>query len=762
MYEKHPKPRGGRLALQSAILLIAPLPATSLAEERSSARLIEEVVVTARRREETLQNVPASVSVINEVEMFYSGNDSMEHLRDVIPNFQFASDMAYRSRVAVRGLGSDRSGAQTNGVGFFIDGVYQSGTARFNAPFFDVERVEVLKGPQGARYGRNSFAGVVNVVTRKPDNQPRMSAQAVVENHGGVEYAGLVSGPIIEDRLYGKLSFSHNESDGDYENAVTGEDQIPTESDFYAGRLVWDATDRLEFDLNLSKSDFDGIAFAFSQTTDLQDLEENFLVRDDQTSGADYEEGSLTTTWSGDSVEIRNLLAYRDSVTHLAVDGDVTRFDGIWSVVEVDGDQLSDELRIMSNTGGKLTWMFGGEIVTSDADAIFPTYFLPGVDEALFGMSVPAIEAFLLSISPSENTIESESDVWSVFGEVSYLFADRLELTISARYDDIEKEVFNQAAGAAGSGRLTETFQDEALQPLFSLRYDIDDDTSVYASAARGIREGGFNASALSKDYGIYETDDVWSYEVGLKKSFPEQGAYLNVAAFYMDADTLNQAAIIVTDAGNLANGAITMGGAESYGLELDAGMLIGAGLNWSVALGLLDCTLKDVPPYLERSTDLQQVSPGIQDGNECQDSSEWTFHTALNGEWALGDTGWSAMGSVSLSGKGDTRLTSDAGVPGRTNPFVPRDPQEVAQRTFRTDQEIQDPYYLVDLTAGVRNANWTVIAYVENLTDRLYALDHFSHEGLADSGIFGLGEGNFITTLAPGRRYGLKMRFDF
>src|SRR5690606_24370596 len=99
------------------------------------------------------------------------------------------------------------------------------------------------------------------------------------------------------------------------------------------------------------------------------------------------------------------------------------------------------------------------------------------------------------------------------------------------------------------------------------------------------------------------------------------------------------------------------------------------------------------------------------------------------------------------------TRLTSDAGVPGPPTP--------ASERTFRTDQEIQDPYYLVDVTAGVRNRNWTILAYVENLTDRLYAVDHFSHEGLADSGIFGLGEGNFITTLAPRRRYGVKLRYD-
>jgi iron complex outermembrane recepter protein len=743
-------------------VLVAGAPAVELAwAAESRLRPIEEIVVTARRREEALQDVPASVSVISEAEMFYSGNNSMERLRDVIPNFQFASDMAYRSRVAVRGLGSDRSGAQTNGVGFFIDGVYQSGTARFNAPFFDIERVEVLKGPQGARYGRNSFAGVVNVVTRKPDNELRLSAQTVVENQGGLEYAGLVSGPIVRDQLYGKLSFAYNESDGDFRNAVTGRDQIPTKSEFYAARLIWDASERLELDLNLAKSDFDGIAFAFSQTTDLQNLEENFLVRDDQRSGADYEEGSLTATWTGDQIQVMNRLSYRDSLTHLKVDGDVTRFDGIWAVVKVDGTQWGNELRVQSVDGGRLTWMFGGEYVKSDADAEFPTFFLEEVDLALFNMPLPPVRDFLMSISPSENTIDSESEVWSVFGELSYEFFDRLEATLSIRYDNIDSDVFNAAGGIESSG-LGENFSDSAWQPLFSLRYSLDDDTSVYGSAARGIRQGGFNASALSRDYGTFETDDVWSYEIGLKKTFPEYGAYLNVAAFYMDAKVLNQAAIIVTDAGNLANGAITLGGADSYGLELDLGMPLGGGIDWTLAVGLLDCTLKNVPDWADRSPDFQQVSPGVRNGNTCQDSSKWTMHTALNGEWPLGATGWMGMATVALSGKGDTRLTSDAGVPGRTNPFVPNDPAEVAARMFRTDQEVQQPYYLVDVTAGVRNANWTVLAYVKNLTDKLYATDHFSHEGLADSGIFGLGEGNFITTLAPKRRYGLRVRYDF
>jgi outer membrane receptor protein involved in Fe transport len=143
-----------------------------------------------------------------------------------------------------------------------------------------------------------------------------------------------------------------------------------------------------------------------------------------------------------------------------------------------------------------------------------------------------------------------------------------------------------------------------------------------------------------------------------------------------------------------------------------------------------------------------------------------------LNGEWALGGSGWAATASVSLSAKGDTRLGTDAGVPGLTPPaedpfpcYVsfcgPASDEQVLSRTFRPDAEIRDPLYLVNLSAGVRNRNWTIIGYVENATNKRYAVDVVSHEGLADSGIFGVGEGNFISTLAPKRRYGLRVRYD-
>ena len=737
--------RGQQAAIRRAALaciagaIVQAGPQAFAAEPAAGARPMEETIVSARRRDEKLQDVPATVSVLTDETIFLTGDDSMEQLRDTIPNFNFASDLAYRSRVSVRGLGSDRSGAQTNGVGFFIDGVYQNGTARFNAPFFDVERLEVLKGPQGARYGRNAFAGVVNVVTKKPSDELRFNAQMAQENHGGNEYAVSFSGALIPGQLYGKVSGAHNETDGDYQHQVTGEDMQALESDFMSARLVWAPTDDLEFDLNWTKMDNDGVAFAFSQTRSLQDLSETYVLDDGQTSGADYTDWNLGTVWSFDGFEIQNKLAYYDYLNHLDVDGDVQPFRGIRSVVELEGDQWSNEFRLQSNGTGPFRWMAGFEIVHGEFDANFPTFFLDEIDFALTGARNLPLRDFLVSISPSTNTIEGESDVWSVFGELSYLFSESLELTVSARYDDIEKEVFNSSAGPAGGGGLGAEFEDEALQPLVSLRYTVDDYTSVYASAAKGIREGGFNASALTKEYGLFDSDEVWSYEAGVKMIMPDLGARLNVSVFYADAEVLNQAAIIVTDAGSLANGAITLGGADTWGIELDGSIAVNDWLTWNFAAGYLDCELKDVPPFAERSPDFRQVSPGVLDGNSCQDSSQYSFNSSFALDYPIGDSGWQAIGSLTFSGKGDTRLTSDA--------------------LLRGKESLQEEVYLVDLTAGARSEHWTVLGYVENATNQRYALDHFSAQGLIDSGLGGAVD--FITTLAPRRHFGVKVRYD-
>jgi iron complex outermembrane receptor protein len=698
---------------------------------------LEEIVVTARRREETIQDVPATVSVLTNAAIFESGNDSMEHLRDVIPNLQFASDVPVRSRVSVRGLGSDRSGTQANGVGFFIDGVYQTSTARFNLPFFDVERIEILEGPQGARYGRNAYAGVINMVTRKPDNTVRGDVDVGIETKGGIKVAEMISGPLIPDRLYGKISYARSESDGDYRNAFTSRLMAPSDSDSFTARLVADVTENFALDTSYSKSNNKGGGFAVSETQSLQNLVENFVVADNQSTAINDHDFYIKASWSGDSVKIMNLLGYNKEIQSFVLDGDVTRFNGVLSTGRFNFETWSNELRVQSVDGGALTWMFGGEVVSQESFKGYKTLFGPQVDLALLGATNPAFVTRLAAISPVTNGISGDLHSWSPFAEVSYNFGP-LEVTASAREDNIKQSAFNPKAGPTGSG-LGKDIRERPLQPLLSFRYRVDADTSVYASAARGIRQGGFNAASLTRSYGAFGEDTVLDYEVGLKHAMPQLRGYVNFAAFYMDAGTINHASIILTDTGTLSAGAVTLGGAISKGLELDASVQPHDHITLGLGAGYLDCKYVNIPPVADRSPDLQRASLGDRNGDRCQDSSVWTINASITGDYPVSDD-WTAVGTLSLAGKGNTRIGIDP--------------------LFRENQMTQDPYWLVNLTAGAKRGHFSIFAYAENLTNRLYATSNQSAELLRDNGV--LGATGSATVLAPRLRLGIKARWEF
>ena len=570
----------------------------------------------------------------------------------------------------VRGLGSDRSGNQANGVGFFVDGVYQYGTARFNAPFLDIERVEVLKGPQGARYGRNAFAGVVNIITQKPGNEFNVSAQTELESENGQQFGGSLSGPIVHDALYGKLSYSYSTSDGDYVHSTTGRDMMSVRDEFVDGRLVWQSTDRLEFDLKGSWGEHLGPGYAYSQVQSLQHLTENFVMDDDQTAGLDFTETTLGTTWRGDSFQISNRVGYYHAHTHYDIDADFSQLDIVRAGLMARNTQWTDELRIQSAGDGPLTWLFGGEIVHASAESTATSTLRPGLCP-LLGIP-PAFCPFpRTSVGPGEG----DTDVWSAFAEVSYEFADRLELTVSGRYDDI--------AVHSRVPTPEQQFEDSAVQPLVSLRYRIDDETTIYASGARGIRQGGFNPVTVKASFRPYDSDDVVTYELGYKRALRSVRGHINLAAFYSDVRAMNHYIGLPPAPGfTTFPGVFSLGGAESYGFEIDLSLDLTDNLQWNVAAASLDCKLRDIPALT--GPDYTAVPGNLTNGAKCVDASDWTFSASLSGAWALGASDWETIGSVSVAGRGDTQLVYDAG--------TPWGPANHESRTYRRQEEIQEP----------------------------------------------------------------------
>lgn len=733
-------------ALLSPLAMLAAMPAaaqsnagpassaTAVADDRS-----DEIVVTARRREEALQDVPASVFVTGQEQMFITGDNSMTGLRDAISNVNFGSDLGTRSRVNIRGLGSDRSGNQANGVGFFIDGIYQNGTGRLNAPFLDIERIEVLKGPQGARYGRNAYAGVVNIVTVKPGNDLRATLQTELENHGGREFSVSVSGPLVTDRLFGKVAYYNGRSDGDFQHAVTGRDMAQTKNEFLDLRLIWQASDQLEFDLKYGHGELRGPGYAYSQVASLQKLSENFVMDDNQTAGLDFDEFNLGAAWRSDSVEIINRLGYFESESFYDIDADFSALDVVRATSRTRNRNWTNELRIQSAGDGPFNWLVGGEIVKVKNRNLSTSTLRPGLCAVI---GIPAATCPYPRTSTGRG--RGNSDIWSIFGELSYEFAERLEVTLSARYDDI-KVTSNLPAPQ-------QVFRDKALQPLLSLRYKLDDDHSIYASAARGIRQGGFNPVTVKAQFRPFKSDDVITYEAGYRGSFPSIGGHFNISAFYSDVRDMNHYIGLPPAPGfTIFPGVFSLGKARSFGAEVDLGLDITDTLSWTASGGWVDCKLKDVPVLT--GPDYNAVPLNLKSGKQCVDSSEWTFSTSLAGEWDIGSRGWQALGSLALSGRGDTLLVYDAGTPSS----LPR-----PQRTFRRSEEVQGPVYLLDASVGLRKGGLSLLVYGENLTNELYATQNTSADWLRDFGMIWISDNQFRVNLGPRRRIGIRARYEF
>jgi outer membrane receptor protein involved in Fe transport len=206
-----------------------------------------------------------------------------------------------------------------------------------------------------------------------------------------------------------------------------------------------------------------------------------------------------------------------------------------------------------------------------------------------------------------------------------------------------------------------------------------------------------------------------------------------------MDAGSINHASIILTDTGTLSAGAVTLGGAISKGLELDASVQPHDHITLGLGAGYLDCKYVNIPPVADRSPDLQRASLGDRNGDRCQDSSVWTTNASITGDYPVSDD-WTAVGTLSLAGKGKTRLGIDP--------------------LFRENQMYQDPYWLVNLTTGAKRGHFSIFAYAENLTNRLYATTNQSAELLRDNGV--LGATGSATVLAPRLRLGIKARWEF
>ncbi len=704
-----------------------------LALPAQAQSVLEEIVVTAQYREESLQEVPVAVTAFSSVEVLRAGIESTQDFINLTPNVTLDDSFTLGNTfVQVRGV------AQINNadspVAIVIDGVPQNNQKQFKQELYDIERIEVLKGPQGSLYGRNAIGGAINIVTKAPTNELEGYVRAGYGNGDMKKVAGALSGAIIDDTLLFRVSGAYKDFDG-----LVNNNFLDRKVDFYEkrdirGKLIWNATDTISAELRVSYSDADGgccsDTFLFNplvgnltpnlagtpnpnnntyneprmnvlgQTDKLEnfevtaklnwmlpndieatyifnhtDVNENYFADLDFTDGVDQSLGALTTFLLGFPVAV-----------------------GQQQLLDVE--LMSHELRLASPSDQRLRWIIGAYYLQTERglNTIAPLDFNPTTP--VFDRDGLAFFAPLVSIQE-----ENDNDAYALFGQVEYDIFDDLELSLGLRYD-YDKRRHNGVFPLQTAPR--KSFSD--LQPRAVLTKRWNDDMLTYASYSRGFRSGGFNGPAIGSL--AFDEETLDNFEIGLKSDWMDGRLRFNAAFFYAQSDDFQFFFVdLITASQIIAN----IEEVEMMGAELEVQALLTD--DWSI-YGTLGITDTEIEESLARPQD---------EGNRTPKNQKYSLNV------------------------GTQYVQEFGGVTGRFR----LDYEHRGRKYWHPDNNnSMDPFGMINARLSMEWDNFIVTAWGKNLGDTSFWQDY---NAALFSGAFG--DIGFLNT---GRTYGVDVQYNF
>ncbi|HJT41830.1 MAG TPA: TonB-dependent receptor [Sphingobium sp.] len=719
--------------------------AATAAEEEGAA-----IFVTARRREENAQDVPVALSVVGGDLFEQRGDYTLAAVQQVAPSLQLFSFNPRNTNINIRGLGSNvalTNDGLENGVGVYVDDVYYGRVGASQFDLVDLDRIEVLRGPQGTLFGKNTTAGAINITTRQPEFTLGGQAEATLGNYGFHQVRGSVTGPISDQAAF-RLSVADTHRDGflrnlyngrhvhDYDNFTARGQLLLKPSDTLSIRLIGDyGKQTLNCCVRLPSTVFtrydDGnlIANNFSQRvarlgyTPLPtdpfarrvDADAHFQANMNQwgVSGkADWDLGAVTLT---------SVTAYRKWNWHPANDADTTSLSVNTLAQQANKQrQFSQELRLASNGDTRLSYVVGAyyfwQIINgfgaSGYGPAAPAWFFPNADPVV---SNAAVNGFV-----ARSTSNPETKSYALFGQTSYaLVPDSLSLTIGLRYTHEKKQgSFNQwwaegndlstltaaqrtAAITLRNGLNPVTsystgFTDDSLSGLVTLSYKVTPDVLVYASYSRGNKSGGLNLTnipaGVTPNVGGEKVDN---YEAGLKSTLLGGKATLNAAAFWTDIFDY-QTAIVEQVAGTAStrNYITNIPHARARGFEVDSALALSRNVHLNASLAYTDAYYVDFrngPTPVEALNPTTGGSP-ISDlsGKSLSGVPSWSWSAGGDFAIPLGDT---TLGAAEFYGRADYNWRSSyyTAVSDSRYSLVPSWGGANARIGFRTEDGIID-----------------------------------------------------------------------
>lgn len=514
-----------RYRFQTLFTVVALMTNGLSATSYAAGATLEEVVVTARKRAESLQDVPISLTTFTASQLDNFGATSLIDLKNHIPGFHYSDRGNLQTEITIRGVGGNARNVGTDsGVGLYVDGVYAGRTSAYNQDLVDIEQVEVLRGPQGTLFGKNTTGGAVNITSKKPGEDTEMDLRLRVGNYNEIRTRGSIAGKLGEG-VYGKITAATWDRDGYLDNIAGANSETGTVDDYQSQerraaraqlRLVPSDALEMNFSVDFTKDDRDAVLNQVV-TWDWMNVNVDQPNRDqrDMWGASANIEYQINDTWSFVSIT-----GYRDVQIDVSSDIDQLPINIASSGPFTDDAELfTQEFRLAFDGGGPLRGILG-------------FYYFD--QEGASYRSITIAGNGLVD----DHRIETTST--AMFANVDYDLSDSLQLTLGARYTDETKDAFyNQTSAVFPTMVFPLKVSDSALSWTTSLNKKWTEDLSTYVTVSRGFKSGGMDldtsTALLEPEALVYDPEYVTNYEVGLKADLFEGKARLTAAAFLSD-----------------------------------------------------------------------------------------------------------------------------------------------------------------------------------------------------------------------------------
>ena len=639
------------------VIILSAITSTMLYS--SENKKLDNITVTAQKQEENIQDVPISLTVLDGLSIEDKNINNVWDIMDNIPglmNFDTGMSDIF-AQPSMRGITAP-STTFNSSVGLYIDGAPVFASPGFAATLIDIERVEVLRGPQGTLYGKNTEAGAINIITHKPNNELRGKVSTTLGEDNKKMFTGSVSGPVVKDKLYFGLSAQKDTKDGFLENKNLGGYDNDRDRLYGRGQLRWTPNENWDIFYIMSRMAIDEGASpqvgnaammarygqpALPDRTTYSDLKpRRDSTNDFQTLKVDYQ--------LNDSVSISSITARKVTDWDVEVDFDFTSNPLYHVYNDSEYSNLSQELRLNWESE-KTKGVVGlyGDRHSNDIDM-----------------------GNIIANAPNVATTKRElsGDSYAIFGQLDYALSDNLHLISGLRYEkqnmDYDDDLLSIKTDKSWN----------KVTPKISLQYRFSPEVNTYATVAQGYRTGGFNHTATDLEYQTFDPEELWNYEIGLKTNLLDNKLLLNTSLYYMDIQDM-QVEESINPLTSYVNNAAE---ATSKGIELEI-----------TAYATEELTLNGGFSYNKTEFDSFSDASGDYSGNKNPFAPEYTVNLGAIYRHYSG-----LFISANMIGYGAIYLD-------------------------KANQNKRDAYEIVNSKIGYQGDEFDVYLYADNLFDKKY-----------------------------------------